>query len=354
MVLGTACQCGRTAAEGDGGTTGDSGVGDAGGSGSDSGAPDGGALTDGGSDSGTLPDGGCPAPLSGTLYVDVTSAAGGNGSKACPFVTITQGLTAAGSAAATTVIVEPGTYNAAAGETFPLEVPANVTLTGDLSSVGSRAAFVIDGSGPATIGTQAINLGIHLVGELDFMTVTDTRKAASYLIGVNAGTPKLTLATLTGGSSGILVTGEVGGTGAQFDISEQCDISGATQDGIVVDPLGGAAPTLTVTQAAIHNNGNDGVRVAAAGGAGATPNIKIGYALLPACTLMKLPDACDIYCNARYGVEASPAVNTGKVSAEGNAWHNDPPTSGTAPADVSSALAVDDGCPAPANQTVCQ
>jgi hypothetical protein len=362
VVLGAACQCGRVGAgEGDGGPDAggspDSGSSRDGGENPDSGAgQDGGTGPDGGGggDAGRLSDGGCPDPISGTLYVDATTTAGGNGSKACPFVTITDGLAAVGAATTATIIVEPGTYNAALGETFPLEITGNVKVTGDVAAATSRAAFIIDGTGPITLGGQSFNVGVHLVGELSYMTVNDSAKAGDDLIAVDIGTPRLTLATVSGGTNGILVTGESGLAGVQFAITTQCDITGALQDGIVVDPMGGAAPTLTVTQTLIHNNGNDGVRVVSAGGAGAGPSVKIGYGLTPVCSLQKMPNACDIYCNTRYGVENAATVNGVRVEAEGNAWHNDPPTTGNAPADVNSTVAIDDGCPATANPTVCR
>ena len=55
---------------------------------------------------------------------------------------------------------------------------------------------------------------------------------------------------------------------------------------------------------------------------------------------------CNIYCNSRYGVEASPPLTGGApLMAQENAWNTSTPTRGTPPADVISTVAVDDACP---------
>jgi hypothetical protein len=170
---------------------------------------------------------------------------------------------------------------------------------------------------------------------------------------VDQGTPLLSLATVTGGNgSAVLVTGGVAVGGAVFKIDNQCDITGAPQDGIQVSS-GGAAPKVTVTRSLIHGNGNDGVQVIS-GSLGASPQVTLGYPRLPVCSINRMPLANDIFCNTRYGVEG-PILQVGgtAVEANGNAWHNDPPTSGAAPADINNAFSVNAGCPAPANPTVC-
>jgi hypothetical protein len=374
VVLGgcfaAGCQCGRLATEGDGGMdagpgrdsgTSDSGV-DAGGGtdagGMDAGAPDGGSADAGtpdsgtpdagGRDAGTLPDGGCPNPSGGTLYADVNAVPGGNGSLACPFPNITTALAAAGTALPVKIVVEPGTYDAQnAQEVFPLEVGANIRLTGDDTVGMSRDGFIIDGSGALTgVGGNA---AIHLVGELDYFLVRDSATTADELVVSDQGSPVLTLSTLTGGNTAALLVASSGnGTSASLTVDNQVDISASAGDGIQI-----SAGSLNVTRSAIHNNMTDGVRVIAA--ANAVPQVLIGYGLMPVCSIGRGANANDIYCNGQYGVEA-PVLGgvVSRVRAEGNAWHNRPPTSGVAPADVNDTMAVDDGCAAPANTTVCQ
>jgi|SRR5579871_2350086 len=365
------CQCGRLATESDGGQdsgpidsgsvdagpgrdsgTSDAGV-DAGGGGDagvpDAGVPDSGVSDAGGRDAGTLPDGGCPNPSSGTLYADVNAVPGGNGSRACPFPNITTALTAAGTAQPVKVVVEPGTYDAQnAQETFPLEVGANIVLVGDDTVGMSRDVFIIDGSGQ--LSGVGGNAAVHLVGELDYMTVRDSTQNADELVVCDQGNPLLTLSTLTGGNTAALLVASAGnfGASASLTVDNQVDISGSAGDGIQI-----SAGSLTVTRSALHNNANDGVRVIAS--ATAVPQVVIGYGMQPVCSINRGANANDIYCNAQYGVEAP--VTGGllsRVHAEGNAWHNRPPSSGNAPADVNDATAVDDSCAAPANTTLCQ
>lgn len=71
-------------------------------------------------------------------YVDAVAGSDGNdGSLGAPFRTITHGLSVA--VAGQTVHVQPGTYAAATGETFPLVVPAGVVLVGDEANQGGGA-----------------------------------------------------------------------------------------------------------------------------------------------------------------------------------------------------------------------
>ncbi len=77
---------------------------------------------------------GCPAPLAGQIYVDVSlgSDTAGNGSPACPVRSIGKGLSLASSAS---VFIRPGIYDAAV-ETFPLVPLANTTLAADPTCAG--------------------------------------------------------------------------------------------------------------------------------------------------------------------------------------------------------------------------
>jgi hypothetical protein len=76
----------------------------------------------------------CTAPATKVdLYVDATSFAGGTGTAACPFKTVTAALAFA-DATTKTLHVAPGTYDAALGETYPF------TLRNGLSLIGAGAA----------------------------------------------------------------------------------------------------------------------------------------------------------------------------------------------------------------------
>jgi hypothetical protein len=75
------------------------------------------------------------------LFVDAVSGLDTNvGSSAAPFKTITHAMGAA--ASGQTVQVRQGTYDAANGETFPINVPAGVSLIGDETNRGSVATTV--------------------------------------------------------------------------------------------------------------------------------------------------------------------------------------------------------------------
>lgn len=80
---------------------------------------------------------GCPFAL--VLFVDAAAGDDGNvGSAAAPFKTITRALSL--SSPGTIVMVQPGTYDTANGETFPLRVPAGVMLIGDEANAGLGAS----------------------------------------------------------------------------------------------------------------------------------------------------------------------------------------------------------------------
>ena len=70
-------------------------------------------------------------------------------SAAQPFRTLTHAFAVAGGGAkgpAPVIAVAPGTYDAAGGETFPLVVPAGITVVGDEENKG--AGIVVSGAGP--------------------------------------------------------------------------------------------------------------------------------------------------------------------------------------------------------------
>ena len=177
-----------------------------------------------------------------------------------------------------------------------------------------------------------------------FRTITSalvaagTSTTADYLILAIGATPKLSLASLTGGNTaGIGLFGQPSAAvGTKLTVENQVDISGSAADGILVDQgAAGAAVSLTVTDTALHNNGGDGLDVKK--GTIALPVVSLGQGT---GTCLPTPRGVDsIYCNQIYGVEADTPVG-----ARGNKWDHTTPTSGAAPADVSDAAFVDTTC----------
>jgi hypothetical protein len=291
---------------------------------------------DGGRDSGRVDVGpgfeaGCPGPTSGKLFVQASALPGGNGSMACPMKTITQAL----ALAPPEIDVLPGTYDAALGERFPLIVPGGVKVTG--ISAPSRLSIVIDGSG-AVAGSSA-PVTVQLQGELDYVLVKDSSRTASYIVQAIGPAPTLTLDSIQGGmSAAVALLGQPSAAvGAQLSISVQVDISNSLGDGILVDQgLAGAPVSLTATDTAIHDNAGDGVHVKK--GTVSNPTVLLGEGPL-ACSCPPPTGVVSLYCNDGYGIETDTAVE-----AQGDAWDHATPTSGTAPADVNSAVLVTDTC----------
>jgi hypothetical protein len=285
----------------------------------------------------------CPPPAPNALFVDATYVGNQNGSSACPFKTITQALKVAGKPSVPfTIFVADGTYDAVLGETFPLQVPANVTVEGGASGSACTRGATIDGDGTASsFGTAAV----WLTGNLDCLTIEDFVGDANALVLVTVGTESITQCTLVqGDAQDIWVHGTDSAINATISA---CDVSGALGDGIMVDRLNVAsvpAPTVTITSSAIHNNGIDGVGVVAG-------QVTVGYARLPVCSTGRLPNANDIYCNLHFGVEGQAGGTP--VPAEGNAWNHYPPLAVTAPSDIPPSGSVDAACPAPVSKGAC-
>lgn len=108
-----------------------------------------------------------------TLFVN--SATGNDsaaGSQSSPFKTIARALSRA--ASGTTIQLAPGTYSAASGEQFPLEIPSGVKAIGNETNKGSGT--LIQGSGkfvsPSAAG-QNITILLANDSELRGITVTN-------------------------------------------------------------------------------------------------------------------------------------------------------------------------------------
>jgi hypothetical protein len=108
-----------------------------------------------------------------TLYVNlITGSDSAAGSQSAPFKSIARaiGLAASG----TTIELAPGTYSAASGEQFPLEIPSGVKVIGNQANKGSGT--LIQGSGnfvsPSAAG-QNITILLATDAQLCGVTVTN-------------------------------------------------------------------------------------------------------------------------------------------------------------------------------------
>lgn len=101
-----------------------------------------------GSDSPAGPGGGGGAVVIYASYVDAVSGSDSNaGTEQAPFKTITHALSVA--VAGDSIKVAPGTYDAALGESFPIQIPDSVALIGDETNRGKGSAPTeIRGQGP--------------------------------------------------------------------------------------------------------------------------------------------------------------------------------------------------------------
>lgn len=154
----------------------------------------------------------CCAGATRDWFVDAVAGLDSNpGTLAAPFKTITK---AAGVATAgQTINVKPGSYNGNLGESFPINVPAGVTLVGDEANRGAVAG------GPSTTvgGTVSVGAGAKVAGFVITSTVgvglsmtaagatarnnTLTGNTGSYPLFVNAPSSTVLLNTVTGNTS---------------------------------------------------------------------------------------------------------------------------------------------------------
>ncbi|HEY9666882.1 MAG TPA: S-layer homology domain-containing protein, partial [Coleofasciculaceae cyanobacterium] len=131
-----------------------------------------------------------------TLYVNPgTGSDSAAGSQSAPFKTIKKALQ---SAQADTIIqLAAGTYNAASGETFPLEVPSKVKVIGNEGNKGT--GVVIEGSGQYVSPTQAgQNITFLLANNAELRGVTVTNPATrGTAVWIESTTPTVAKCTLT-------------------------------------------------------------------------------------------------------------------------------------------------------------
>jgi hypothetical protein len=308
------------------------------------------------------------------------SASNGNGSSACPFTTITEALAAPSSVSSSlTINVAPGTYNAALGEVFPLQVGANVTIQGTGTT---RDQTVIDGSGIYGNGgsTNSVLCTMVLQGSINLVKVTDSVNQPDAIIFHDRGSATVSTSDVVGGSRGIwsVPAALTFTNNPTLEISTQVEISAAQNYGVAIETnnatsttvnisglnvhgndtgiyvRGGSlsAPTVVISSSQIHTNTYDGVQVQAANTALApNPTVDLGSSTSDQCANgAARGGGNDLYCNGHYGVETANNLN---VAARFNRWNNAQPTDGNAPADVSDHNFVNTSCSPGASTNAC-
>jgi parallel beta-helix repeat protein len=183
----------------------------------DGGAGDG-APSDGAAHDGAAADGDASPCAVTAVYVDaIDGETSGSGTSSSPYKSIARAIVAATTnACITTIRVNPGTYDVANGETFPIVVPPGVALVGDEAAKGIRTsgAVFIDGSGYTTgqlwvaVTPQS---GSTVAGfEITAPFPTDAASASPAGVQLPAGISNVTIrnCTLTGNEeAGIFING---------------------------------------------------------------------------------------------------------------------------------------------------
>lgn len=146
-----------------------------------------------------------------TLYVDATKGNGaGPGSAQAPFKTITAALQAA--VPGTVIQVQPGKYDEANGEVFPLTVRSGVTLQGDVNNRGKDTLILGGGKFLSpTVAGQVVGLVAQKGSTIQGLTISNPQKRG-YGIWVEGTDPTIHRNILTGsGNDGIMLTGAAAG-----------------------------------------------------------------------------------------------------------------------------------------------
>ncbi len=143
-----------------------------------------------------------------TFYVNPgTGSDSAAGSQSAPFKTITKALEKA--QADTTIQLVAGTYNAASGETFPLDVPSGVKVVGNEGIKGKD--ILIEGSGQYTSRTQAgQNVTILLADKAELRGVSVTNPATrGTAVWIESTAPTVANSTFTKSKrEGVFATGD--------------------------------------------------------------------------------------------------------------------------------------------------
>ena len=289
------------------------------GSTTDGATPDG--ATDGATSDADANTAACDAATAGVFYVDPVNGsdttngsgtAGGAVAGRCAFKTITFALTTAGAPTAATAIHVLGTSTVSEGETFPLVVPANVTI----DSVGGAVTVAL----PASATTNAFTLASPTSG-LRALTIDGSAAAGStsgVLVDTGAATSTFVNAvevkgfggpgievegsaafTIDGGTSlhgngaatsgtlkkaGLYVTGTASVTSNVAAGGAEVSFASNAGEGVLVDSNGsvsftGVPGTGGAGTIVMHDNGTNGITIASTAGIGGSGSTLTGVVL---------------------------------------------------------------------------
>lgn len=146
-------------------------------------------------------------PAYTVLYVNSTAGSDyGNGSQMQPFRTITHALSVA--QPNTIVLLTPGVYSAASGESFPIRLKPGVTVQGGLGPSGNLS--IIYGEGTIVSPTQAVQHVTVLAADrsgLGHVTISNPH-AQGHGVWIEAGSPVLLENSfINNGFAGVYIAG---------------------------------------------------------------------------------------------------------------------------------------------------
>jgi len=268
-----------------------------------------------------------PPPAVTEIYVDAVNGddASGSGTASSPYRTIGMGLRS--SSPGMSVILRPGLYNAALGESFPIRLKENVALVG-----AGADGVTVDGSGADYVLEDASQ------ARAEKLTVRGGRLAGVLLRNGSS----LVRCVLRSNFRGVL-----------------CTASAAIEENVVEDNadtgiyIGGSA-SPSIRNNAIRRNGGEGVECVDSStpvlrGNEISDNRKHGLVCTDAAapvlegntvTRNVLPEVYVLFDarptltgnvirdNERYNIDDARSPNRGQLSAVGNTW-NDPQPAGT-------------------------
>jgi parallel beta-helix repeat protein len=281
-----------------------------------------------------------------TIYVN-PSMNGTVGNSTSPFKTIKQATDIASSGM--TIQLASGTYSTASnGETFPVNVPAGVSLIGDETSKGNGASPVFI-AGP-TGNTEAVSLGAGST-----IAGVKTTSSSTFFAILISSVANATVRnnTVTSSTSGIDVYH------ATNPVITGNSVTSNTNQGVVLYSTSGAV----VSGNNISSNG--GIAIYSSGGSsGIVENNSLrsnGWGLQADSTTLDAGSGGgtghssgnnDFACNATNGVLVNGSSTSGTFSAENNLWDHNPPTSaditaasGNVTLDVANAHLATNPCP---------
>jgi uncharacterized repeat protein (TIGR02543 family) len=247
----------------------------------------------------------------GDYYVNVATGNDSNGgtTSATAFKTITRALSVA-TTAGQRVNVAAGTYTAATGESFPLYIPAEVTLTGNVPGQGSGVVILGGGEPSAYSGAGWISNTVVMENQsvLEGFTVTNNSGLGSFPQGVLLDSHYVSNGAVVRNNT---ITGSPGGG---------IYVNGGSSGGSIHDNIVTANPHFSL---AFVGSGGSGTSVY---------NNTFG----------DLVDLDTLGPDLGGGAAGSPGHNSfvgaadptyfgcgGTVYAENNHWNNNPPTVGS-------------------------